>query len=414
MTRRIVVVAVLLAVFAAPFLTRALRPAHAQAVTLETAAPRQISASVLASGTLVYQQQVQLSSEVIGRVAAILVNEGERVTAGQALLRIDDALSRAEVAQQQSVVRQQEINIDNQRLALANQESQFQRKQVLYGHQMIAASALEDAQYALDQARIQLRNSAEALRQTQAVLKQAADRAARTVVTAPLSGTVTAIDIKTGETAVPNQVGYRGSSLLTIANTDTLMAEVSVDEADIARVRAGQQVAIFTAAHPERVLRGAVRHIALSPQRNDGGAGNGALARSYLIKVSVDNPTGMLLHAGMSCRAEIYTASASAALSAPLQAILSPAGGGGDSAEATLGERRTASARQRDAGPAHYVMVARDGVVTRTPVKLGIADDERQEIVSGLARGDAIVTGPFKVLRQLKSGDRVTASMEAP
>lgn len=413
MKRRIVVAAVLLAVLAAPFLIRLLRPAHAQPVTLETAAPRQISASVLASGTLVYQQQVQLSSEVIGRVAAILVNEGERVTTGQALLRIDDALSRAEVAQQQSVVRQQQINIDNQRLALANQESQFQRKQILYGHQMIAASALEDAQYALDQARIQLRNSAEALRQTQAVLKQAADRAAKTVVTAPLSGTVTAIDIKTGETAVPNQVGYRGSSLLTIANTDTLIAEVSVDEADIARVQAGQQVAIFTAAHPERVLRGAVRNIALSPQRNDGAAGNGALARSYLIKVSVDNPTGMLLHAGMSCRAEIYTASANAALSAPLQAILSPAGTG-DSAEATLGERRSAPSRPRDAGSGHYVMVARNGVVTRKPVKLGIADDERQEIVSGLARGDAIVTGPFKVLRQLKSGDRVTASMEAP
>lgn len=414
MKRRVIAAAVLLAVFTAPFWTRVLRPAQAQLVTLEAAAPRTIRASVLASGSLVYQQQVQLSSEVIGRVAAILVHEGERVTAGQALLRIDDALSRAEVAQQQSVVRQQQINIDNQRLALANQESQFQRKQTLYGHQMIAASALEDAQYALDQARIQLRNSAEALRQTQAVLKQAVDRAAKTVVTAPLSGTVTAIDIKPGETAVPNQVGYRGSSLLTIANTSTLMAEISVDEADIARVQAGQQVAIFTAAHPDLVLRGAVQTIALSPQRNDGAAGNGALARSYLIKLSLDNPTGVLLHAGMSCRAEIYTASAGAALSAPLQAILSPAGDKSDSAEATLGERRTAAARQRDAGAGRYVMVARDGVATRKPVKLGIADDERQEIVSGLAPGDTIITGPFKVLRQLKSGDRVAASLEAP
>ena len=215
MKRHVITVAVLIAVFAAPFLLRALRPAGPQLVTLEAAAPRQIRASVLASGSLVYQQQVQLSSEVIGRVAAILVHEGERVTAGQPLLRLDDALSRAEVAQQQSVVRQQQINIDNQRLALANQESQFGRKQTLYSHQMIAASALDDAQYALDQARIQLRNSTEALQQTQAVLKQVNDRAAKTVVTAPLSGTVTAIDIKTGETAVPNQVGYRGSSLLT-------------------------------------------------------------------------------------------------------------------------------------------------------------------------------------------------------
>ncbi|NHQ92187.1 efflux RND transporter periplasmic adaptor subunit [Janthinobacterium lividum] len=405
--------AVLLALFAAPFLTRVLRPAHTQLVTLEPAAPRQIRASVLASGTLMYQQQVQLSSEVIGRVTAILVQEGERVTAGQALLRIDDAQSRAEVAQQQSVVRQQQINIDNQRLALHNQESQFQRKQTLYSHQMIASSALEDAQYALDQARIQLRNSAEALQQTQAVLKQAVDRAAKTVVTAPLNGTVTAIDIKTGETAVPNQVGYRGSSLLTIANTRTLMAEISVDEADIARIRAGQQVAIFTAAHPDRVLHGAVQSIALSPQRNDGAAGNGALARSYLIKLSLTDAAGVLLHAGMSCRAEIYTASAGAALSAPLQAILSPAGDKSDSAEAALGERRTVASRQREAGSGQYVLVARDGVVTRKPVKLGIADDERQEIISGLQLGDAIITGPYKVLRQLKSGDRVAPSMEA-
>ncbi|WP_175016934.1 efflux RND transporter periplasmic adaptor subunit [Massilia sp. YMA4] len=410
MNRRVIVVAVLGAAIAAPVVMRTLRPASAQAVTLEVAAPREIHASVLASGSLVYQQQVQLSSEVIGRVAAILVQEGEQVAAGQALLRIDDALPRAEVAQQQSVVRQQQINIDNQRLALANQESQYQRKQMLYSHQMIAAAALDDARYALDQARIQLRNSAEALQQTQAALKQALDRAARTVVTAPLSGTITAIDIKTGETAVPNQVGYRGSSLLTIANTATLMAEISVDEADIARVRAGQQAAIFTAAHPDLVLRGAVRSVALSPQRNEGGAGNGALARSYLIKLSLENPTGVALQAGMSCRAEIYTASAKAALSVPLQAILSPAGEKSDGAEATLGERRTAAKRQRDGG--HYVMVARAGQALRKPVQLGIADDERQQVTSGLERGDAVITGPFKVLRQLKSGDRVTAAAE--
>ncbi|MYM24369.1 efflux RND transporter periplasmic adaptor subunit [Duganella sp. FT135W] len=391
-----------------------LRPPQVRLVTVEAAAPRQLRASVLASGSLVYQQQVQLSSEVIGRVAAILVHEGDQVAAGQALLRIDDALSRAEVAQQQSVVRQQQINIDNQRLALANQESQFQRKQALYGHQMIATSALEDAQYALDQARIQLRNSAEALQQTQAVLKQAVDRAAKTVVTAPLSGTVTAVDIKTGETAVPNQVGYRGSSLLTIANTSTLMAEVSVDEADIARIKAGQPVAIFTAAHPDLVLRGAVKNIALSPQRNDGAAGNGVLARSYLIKLLLENANGVLLHAGMSCRAEIYTATAGAALSAPLQAILSPAGDKSSSAEATLGERSVASSRKRDTDASHYVMVARDGVVTRKAVTLGIADDERQEITSGLKPGDAIITGPYKVLRQLKNGDRVAAPAEAP
>jgi HlyD family secretion protein len=276
---------------------------------------------------------------------------------------------------------------------------------------MIAGAALDDAQYALDQAKIQLRNSAEALQQTQAALKQALDRAARTVVRAPLSGTVTAIDIKTGETAVPNQVGYRGSSLLTIANTGTLMAEISVDEADIARVQVGQQAAIFTAAHPDLALRGAVSSIALSPQRNEGGAGNGAMARSYLIKLTLDNPTGAALHAGMSCRAEIYTASARAALSVPLQAILSPTGDKSDSAEATLGERRSTAGRQRDGG--YYVMVARAGQVLRKPVKLGIADDERQQVTSGLQQGDAIITGPFKVLRQLKSGDRVAPSAEA-
>ena len=192
------------------------------------------------------------------------------------------------------------------------------------------------------------------------------------------------------------------------------MAEISVDEADIARIQTGQEVAIFTAAHPDLVLRGAVQNIALSPQRNDGAGGNGALARSYLIKLSLDNATGALLHSGMSCRAEIYTASVGAALSAPLQAILSQAGDKSDSAEATLGERRTAASPKRDAGAGHYVMVARDGVVVRKAVKLGIADDERQEIISGLKPGEAVITGPYKVLRQLTDGDRVAASMEAP
>ena len=258
---------VIVAALCVPVILKFTRTDAQQVVETEKITTHEIKASILASGHLVYLQQAQLSPEVLGKVSEILVKEGQSVHEGDIVLLLNDQSYRAEVAQQQAAVRQQQINIEQQQLNVVNQESQYQRKADLHKAKMVADAGVDDARYALDLAKVQLRNSREGLQQANAVLNQFNERLAKTKIRAPLTGTVTSLDIKVGETAIASQVGIAGSGLMTIANTATMITEVNVDETDIARIVVGQEVAIHIAAYPDVALKGVVDTIPLSPKK---------------------------------------------------------------------------------------------------------------------------------------------------
>jgi HlyD family secretion protein len=374
----------------------------AKTVEIDRIGYRDIKSSILASGHLLYEEQVVLSPEVIGKVSTIFVKEGQQVRKGEVLLHLDDEAYRAEVAQQQAAVRQQRIAIEQQQLNVQNQENQYQRKVELHKMKMIADSQIDEARYALDLAKIELRNSRSRLEQVDAVLKQANERLSKTTIRAPISGTITALDIKVGETAVASQISIAGSTLMTVANTSTMVTEVNVDEADIAKIAVDQEVAIHTAAYPDVALKGKVLTIPLSPKQDPAGTTPGASrARTFDVRVQLADVGKLALRPGMSCRAEIFVASTGKSLALPLQAVLSS----NDESDGTK------QAREQSAAPVKaqtYVFVAKDGKAQRRFVTVGISDDSSQEILSGLADGETVITGPYKTLRQLQPGDRVS------
>jgi HlyD family secretion protein len=389
-----------------PVVGKLARGEAATVVQTDRVGYREIKSSILASGHLLYEEQVVLSPEVIGRVDAIFVREGQRVAKGDLLLHLDDESYRAEVAQQEAAVRQQRIAIEQQQLNVQNQENQYKRKVELHRMKMIADSAIDDAHYAVEWARIELRNSRSRLDQVEAILKQASERLARTTLRAPIAGTITALDIKVGETAVASQVSIAGSTLMTIANTSTMITEVNVDEADIAKVSVGQEVTIHTAAYPDVALRGKVTAIPLSPKRNEAaaGQGGGTKARNYDIKVQLTDQGRLALRPGMSCRAEIFIGNTGKALALPLQAVLS------NNEESTDTSAKKGRAKPLPAVQAEtYVFVAKNGKAEKRIVTVGASDDSQQEILSGLNAGDTVITGPYKILRHLQPGDPVAA-----
>jgi len=400
-------IAAIVALMAIPVLQKVFRDQPAIAVETEPAATHEIKASVLASGNLVYQEQALLSPEVIGKVTEIHVKEGDKVERGQLVLHLDDQTYRAEVAQQEAAVRQQRISIEHQRVNLESQQNQLKRKDELHDKKMIADQQVDDARYAVELAQVDLRNSKEGLDQAEAVLKQYRERLEKTNIRAPIAGTVTAVDIKVGETAVASQIGIAGSTLMTIANTATIMTEVNVDEADIAGIKLGQEVAIHTAAFPDVALSGTVQSIPLSVKRNDAGSGV-SMARSYTIKVKLESTKDLALRPGMTCRAEIYTATTGQSLAVPVQAVMS------NNDEKTIVP--DAAAKGGRSKPAvkeeNYVFVDKGGVADKRIVKTGISDDTRQEILSGIKAGEAVIVGPYKVLRHLASGDKIKVEVK--
>lgn len=371
-------------------------------VQTERAGRHEIMSSVLAAGQLSYADAVVLSPEVIGKVTAIHVREGQQVRRGDLLLNIDDQSLRAELAEQDAAVRQQRIAIEQQQLNLRNQEAQFARKLELHTMRMLADAALDDARYALNLARIELRNSELRLEQAQAVLRQSAERLSKTSVHAPIAGTVVALDIKVGETAVPSQVGIPGSSLMTIAQADSLVAEIDVDEAAIPHVAVGQEVALHTPAYPDTPVQARVALIPMSPKRAAPGAVPAGGALHYAVRARLAGYDRLALRPGMRCRAEIYTGAHEQVPAVPLQAVLSD--------DEDKDSRMARPGRPAPAA-AHYVYVDAAGKAEKRSVTVGASDDSRQQVLTGLAEGDAVIVGPYRTLRGLKPGDRVAPGL---
>ncbi len=384
MTRKLlVIVALVLAVVAVPLLNDYLRGGSAVEVQVERLEPRSIQASVLASGQLVHEEEVKLTTEVIGRVTGIFVEEGDRVKSGQLLLQIDDETYRAEVEQNEATVRMQDIAIQRQQLRVDNLRTQWERDEALHESNLIDERSFDLSTNELSLAQVDLRSSRESLTQAQARLEQAEDRLSKTRVVAPIDGTVTSLDIEVGETAISSTTNIAGSNLMTIANPDSIHAEVNVDEADIANVAVGQEAEIIAIAYPDQPIRGVIDSIALSAKVAEGTQG-----LSFAVKIRLDKADRFALRPGMSCRVEIYTEVRDGLLAVPIQAIL---------VDEELSENRTT----------YHVFEYDDGEAREVAVQVGLSDDSYQAVTGGLDEGDRIIVGPDRVLRSLGDGDNV-------
>jgi HlyD family secretion protein len=177
---------------------------------------------------------------------------------------------------------------------------------------------------------------------------------------------------------------------MVVADPSEMLVEVRVDEADIAMVHEGQDADLFAAAWPDTPLDGTVESIATVAEQTPG-----QQSLSFLVKILLTEQAELKVRSGMSARADIYTATSAESLSVPVQAVRYDEQEDGDKAE-----------------EAAFVLLMVDGKAVRRDVKTGIASDSEQEITEGLALGDIVISGPFRVLRHLEDGDAVELAPE--
>jgi HlyD family secretion protein len=383
MKKALILAAIVIAVIAVP-LVRQSTGNQAPEVILETVQQRPIRASILASGKLSNEDEVLLSTEVIGKVSALYVKEGDAVTEGQLLVQIDDEALRAMVDQQQASVRMQQIAIDAQKLRLANLQSQWTRQNELHERRLVDDNTFEMATNDLKLSELDVTSREASLEQAQAILAESEKNLSRTRVYSPISGIVTSLDIEVGEMAISSTTNVAGSSLMTIANPASINTEVYVDEADIADVSVGQEAEIVAIGYPDKPMKGVVEEIAITAKPPT--ANSQSLA--FVVKIGFTDTAGVELRPGMSSRAEIFTSSGESLLAVPLQAVL-------------VNEDRAQDIKE------FRVFKFDEGVAREAVVTVGLSDDTYQEVTSGLSAGDRIITGPDRILRNLEDGDPV-------
>jgi len=384
LNKKLVAALVIAAVILVPLLVKISRGDASKEVEVALASEQAIRPTILASGVLAYLTEVNLTSELIAKVREILVKEGDTVAEGQLLLRLDPETYRNAIEREEASRRQSVISIERQRLALALADTRFKRGEQLLAQRMIGQSEFDDLRNARDLASVELRSSQEALRRADAILGEAREQLSKTDIRSPISGTIVALPIKVGETAIASTNAFAGAQLMQIADTSAIQAELKVDEADIAKISVGQQVDVYAAGFPDAAIKGEVEQIALAPTLENQG-------RSYLVTAVLSPPDDLPLRSGMSARANIYLGDGSTRLAVPVEAV------GTDVAE--------------DRKVTRYVWLDRDGRARKVVVQVGLSDDKWEEITAGVAAGDRVITGPARLLRGLVEGERVSGTL---
>lgn len=392
--RRLLIAAVILATIAG--VTAYRKQTQALDVQVSTVTKGDLTDSILASGNLVYRTQVALRSELMARVDAVFVQEGDKVEAGQLLLQLDPQSYSASLEQARAQTARARTDIQMASTRLKNVERQLKRQQQLASKGLIQQELLDNLRSEQQLALLQQQAAEQQLAQSLAAEKQAADLLAKTELRSPISGVIVAVDVKAGETVIPGSAQMMGSDLMTIADTSALLAELRLDEADVHSVHVGQHVKVFAAAAPDQALSGKVQSISSSARQL-----GQSQALAFKVKVLLEDAK-TALYPGMSCRAELQTAALSQVWSVPVSALQAA-----PSATTAAEKSATASSNSRQ------VWLVRDGRAYPQTVEVGLATDTAQQISQGLTGTEQVITGPARIFASLTAGTKVRFEVPA-
>lgn len=394
-------------------------------VRLEAVQRRDLVATVTANGNIRARRSVDISSDVMGRVVELNVQEGDEAETGEVLLRLDPSQYEAAVSRSRASLSQAQAQAAQQRANVIRAEREYERTRSLWNRDstLVSGQQLDDAETNLEVARAQLTAAEHGVEQARAALREAEDQLARTVIRAPMTGTVTRLNIEEGEMAVVGTMNNPGSLLLTISDLAVVEALVEVDETDLPEIALGDSALVEIDAFPDKRFRGTVTRIgnsAIRPPASTAGTGQAA-AISFEVVVTLENPP-VLLRPDLSATADIITAVQNDAVAIPIISLtvrdsdeiegtgraategVGSAGRGGEGADSNAEPDPLAGA---DGSDVEGVFRVRGGEAHFTPVRVGIASQEYFEVLSGLSAGDTVVAGPYREIQDLSDGDRV-------
>ena len=449
-------------------------------VTVQTAKAERketLKAKITASGEIRAKEFVDLQSEIAGVIIDLPVREGDRVNKGQVLLKIDPIQSsasasatRAQYEAQMADVRSQEFTILNADAQLARDEaalraskallaqaesnytraqSSFKRQQQLNEDGLISRDQYEDAQNSLKAAKSQLesqqaqtaqmetgvkiaRNNIEQMKTNKAAaesrarsmaanLTRDANIESKTTLTSPLNGVITQLLVEKGERAQPGIMSNPQATLMTIADLNTIQAQLKVDETDVINMKLHDPAFIKVDALPAVSFEGEVTEIGNSPigqtQSRLQTSTAQQEAKDFKVIVTLKSPSNKL-RPGMSCTGDIITDTKHNVLAIPIQALTIrevEVDKDGKYHEPDLKKKKQASVAQADTSKDKpkkkelegVFVVNKDKLARFRAVKTGITGESEIEIIDNLKEGEEVVSGSFQTLRTIKDGAAV-------
>lgn len=367
-----------------------------------------ITETVPANGKIQPEMEVKISPDVSGEITELTVQEGDWVEQGDLLLRINPEMYLANLDRMKASLNNMKANLAQQKSQLKNTELNHFRNSSLFKQGAIASLEFEGSENAYEMAQLAVEASQFNVKSAEASLKEAQDNLNRTSIYAPISGTISRLNIEQGERVV-GTAQMTGTELLRIADLDHMEVVVDVSENDILRVKLGNEVEIDVDAYMKEKFVGEVTEIANSANLIGTSADQ---VTNFEVKIRILkssykhllNNQKQPFRPGMTASVAIQTATKEGINLVSIQSVTTRK----DSSMVAVNSKNKYTATNADKEPFECVFVHNNGQVKLVAVETGIQDDQNIEIISGLNPGDVVVNAPYSaVSKKLRNSMKV-------
>jgi HlyD family secretion protein len=414
-------------------------------VQTEKVARRNLTELVVANGKIQPVVQVTISPEVSGEIIKLPVKEGQQVTNGETLVKINPDIYIAAVNQAKAGY---ESSLAAKASAVANLEkaqADYDRNLELFHQKLLSESDFIGFKAARNVAKAQLDSADDQVNVAKALADSAQDSLIKTTIVSPLDGTISKLNSQLGE-RVLGTAQFAGTEILIISDLNKMEARVDVGEMDVVLIAPGQKAQLDVDSFKDRKFTGTVTQIANSskssgPTSSSSSSSSSQEATKFEVRIRINETEAF--RPGMSVSTEIETRYRTNVLTVPMAsvttrppktpekkdkdksskttaksgntntALSTPSNATNSTLSATgtnsPGTNNPASEKKSKEDKAIEVVFVADGDhVKLVPVKIGICDNDYWEISEGLAEGQEVVSGGYRAIsKDLEDGKKI-------
>ncbi|MAT39820.1 MAG: efflux transporter periplasmic adaptor subunit [Ectothiorhodospiraceae bacterium] len=379
-----------------------------------------ITQVVEATGKIYPETEVKINAEVSGEIIQLPVEDGDRITKGQLLVKINPDAYVAETEQAQASLNSAKARVEQRQADLKVLERELERQKELFQKDLISESDIESMQNQYEVAKSSLAAAKFDVQNQEAFLKNRRESLRRTSIFSPIDGYVTQLISKEGE-RVSGSSFTQGTEIMTVSDLSLMEARVEVNENDVVLISIGDTARVEVDAYPDSIFVAVVHQIANTASTR--GLGTQEEVTNFEVRLLLLTKS-VQFRPGMSCTAKIETETKRDVIAVPLQSVTTreekekkgrrfAKDEGEDSSEDTEEQNGIDAVKKKKEDAQEVVFIVDGNLARKRIVKTGISSAEYIEIQEGLDEGAKVVKGSYRAIsRELEDSTAVKIDNE--
>ena len=386
-----------------------------KSIEITTVTATTIVETVSATGKIQPEIEVKIASMVSGEIISLPIKEGQVVKKGDLLVKINPDLYTSGLNRSVANLSSTKSGLTQADASFKEAKANYDRNKTLFGKGIISKADWDKTIATFEVAKATKQSAYFNVQSASATVSEARDNLGRTVIYAPADGTISVLNVELGERVLGTQQ-MAGTEILRVANLNNMEVEVDVNENDIVKIKVGDEAKVEVDAYLKKQFKGVVTSISNSAsstltadQVTNFKVKIRILKESYQDLLEGKPDTYSPFRPGMTATVDIITKTKANVLAVPISSVVVKTDTSAVKGFKVKDEEAEEKAAPKSEKKLECVFVKVGEKAKIRIIKTGIQDDTNIEVITGLKKGDVVITGPYStVSKDLNSGDKVT------